>query len=133
VAAAAARRVMQDMMSRRHWLLSFVLIAMAGALGAHAGAPATDLAQGMPQYQLVIRDHRFAPSTLTVKADTKFKVLVTNEDTTPSEFESTDFSREKIVLPGTTVTVFIGPLGKGQYRFFDDFHQSTGNGVLIVE
>jgi hypothetical protein len=29
--------------------------------------------------------------------------------------------------------VFIGPLDKGQYKFFDDFHQDTGNGVLIVQ
>jgi heme/copper-type cytochrome/quinol oxidase subunit 2 len=87
----------------------------------------------MPEYKLVIRNHQFTPSTLTVPANTKFKVLVTNQDSTPSEFESNDFSREKIVLPGTTVTVFIGPLDKGHYKFFDDFHQSTGNGVLIVE
>lgn len=87
----------------------------------------------MPEYELVIRNHQFTPSTLKVRANTKFKVLVTNRDSTPSEFESNDFSREKIVLPGSTVTVFIGPLSKGQYRFFDDFHQSTGNGVLIVE
>ena len=87
----------------------------------------------MPEYKLVIHNHLFSPSTLKVQANTKFKLLVTNQDSTPSEFESNDFSREKIVLPGSTVTVFIGPLGRGQYRFFDDFHQSTGNGVLIVE
>jgi hypothetical protein len=29
--------------------------------------------------------------------------------------------------------VFIGPLGKGSYRFFDDFHRETGNGVLVVQ
>lgn len=120
-------------MNRRHFLRSFVLMGLVGAMGAQATAFAASPAQAMPEYRLVIRNHQFTPSTLKVPANTKFKVQVTNQDSTPSEFESTDFSREKIVLPGSTVTVFIGPLGKGRYRFFDDFHQSTGNGVLIVE
>lgn len=120
-------------MNRRYLLRSFVLMGLVSAMGAHADALAASPAQAMPEYELVIRNHQFTPSTLKVRANTKFKVLVTNRDSTPSEFESNDFSREKIVLPGSTVTVFIGPLGKGQYRFFDDFHQSTGNGVLIVE
>ncbi len=120
-------------MIRRYLLRSFVLMGLASAMGAHADALGASPVQAMPEYKLVIRNHRFSPSTLKVRADTKFKVLVTNQDSTPSEFESNDFSREKIVLPGSTVTVFIGPLSKGKYKFFDDFHQSTGNGVLIVE
>lgn len=121
------------MMYRRPLLRSLALIALVSALGVHAGAFGADGSRDMPQYKLVIRNHQFSPSTLKVPANTKFKVLVSNQDGTPSEFESNDFSREKIVMPGSTVTVFIGPLGKGRYRFFDDFHQSTGNGVLIVE
>jgi Cupredoxin-like domain len=120
-------------MNRRYLLGSLALMGLVSAMGVHADAPGASPAQVMPEYRLVIRNHRFTPSTLKVRANTKFKVLVTNQDSTPSEFESDDFSREKIVLPGSTVTVFIGPLGKGHYTFFDDFHQSTGNGVLIVE
>ncbi len=91
------------------------------------------LAADMPQYTLTIRDHKFQPAQLTVPANTQFKVLVHNQDATPSEFESSDFNREKIVLPGSQITVFIGPLDKGSYKFFDDFHQDTGQGVLIVQ
>jgi hypothetical protein len=120
-------------MNRRKPLHGFLLMGLVSAAGVHADARAASPAQAMPEYRLVIRNQRFTPSTLTVRANAKFKVLVTNEDGTPSEFESNDFSREKIVLPGSTVTVFIGPLRKGRYRFFDDFHQSTGNGVLVVE
>jgi|SRR5579885_3283765 len=120
-------------MNRSSLLHGFLLTGLVSALGAHFDALGASPSQAMPEYKLVIRNHRFTPSTLKAPANTKFKVLVTNQDSTPSEFESNDFSREKIVLPGSTVTVFIGPLGKGQYRFFDDFHQSTGNGVLIVE
>ena len=120
-------------MNRRYLLRSFVLMGLVSAMGAHADALGASPTQAIPEYKLVIRNHQFTPSTLKVRANIKFKVLVTNQDGTPSEFESNDFSREKVVLPGSTVTVFIGPLGKGQYRFFDDFHQSTGNGVLLVE
>ena len=92
-------------------------------------------AQGadLPVYKLIIKNQAFQPTELKVPANTKFKVLVINQDATPSEFESSDFNREKIVLPGTSVTVFVGPLSKGSYKFFDDFHRDTGNGVLIVQ
>jgi len=100
-----------------------VLSLIAGAAGA----------ADVPEYKLVIKDHKFQPTELKVPANTKFKVLVSNQDSTPSEFESNEFNREKIVLPNSAVTVFIGPLDKGEYKFFDDFHQDTGNGVLIVQ
>jgi hypothetical protein len=94
---------------------------------------ATAWAADLPEFQLTIRNQKFEPAQLTVPANAKFKLRVINTDNTPSEFESTDMNREKIVLPNSTITVFIGPLDKGSYKFFDDFHQDTGNGVLIAE
>lgn len=91
------------------------------------------LAADMPEFQLTIRNQSFDPVQLRVPANTKFKLLVKNTDSTPSEFESTDMNREKIVLPNSTINVYIGPLDKGSYKFFDDFHQDTGKGVLIAE
>ncbi len=112
-------------MNREHLLGSLALLGLLAGTTAQAG--------DMPEYKLVIRNQQFGPSTLKVPANTKFKMLVTNQGSTPSEFASSDFNREKIVPPGKAVTVFIGPLDKGQYKFFDDFHQRTGNGVLVVE
>jgi hypothetical protein len=105
---------------------------VAGLIALSLVAVAASAAE-MPEYKLIIKDHKFQPTELTVPANTKFKVLVSNRDATPSEFESNEFNREKIVLPNSEVTVFIGPLDKGRYKFFDDFHQDTGNGVLIVQ
>lgn len=95
--------------------------------------PVAAAATEMPELVLTIKNHRYEPTTLKAPANTKFKLRVINKDSTPSEFESSDFNREKIVLPGSSVTVFIGPLDKGTYKFFDDFHQDTGQGVLVVE
>jgi cupredoxin-like protein len=106
---------------------TFVPVLACALLGS------TATAADMPQYKLTIKDHKFEPTELTVPANTKFKVLVSNQDSTPSEFESSDFNREKIVLPRGEITVFVGPLDKGRYKFFDDFHQDTGQGVLVVE
>ena len=86
----------------------------------------------LPEFQLTIKGQKFEPAQLTVPANTKFKLRVINTDNTPSEFESTEFNREKIVLPNSTITVFIGPLDKGTYKFFDDFNHAT-TGVLVVE
>jgi hypothetical protein len=91
------------------------------------------LADDLPQYNLVIRNHVYQPAELKVPADAKFRLVIENQDATPEEFESTEFSREKIVLPKSTISVFVGPLKRGSYRFFGDFHQDTAQGRLIVE
>ncbi|RAP56103.1 cupredoxin domain-containing protein [Oleiagrimonas sp. MCCC 1A03011] len=88
---------------------------------------------GMPEYTLVLHHHTYQPQTLKIPAGTKVKLVVENKDATPEEFESTDFSREKLVMPHGKITVYVGPLRKGTYRFFGDFHQATAQGRLIVE
>ncbi|MGH7058453.1 MAG: cupredoxin domain-containing protein, partial [Acetobacteraceae bacterium] len=62
----------------------------------------------------------------------RVKLEVTNTRSFPSEFESFEFNREKVVPGGTTVTVWVGPLKPGKYKFFDDFNQSSV-GWLVVE
>ncbi len=91
------------------------------------------LADDLPELSLVLKDHVFQPSELKAPAGVKFKIIVKNQDATPEEFESTDFGREKIVLQNGVVTVYVGPLKAGVYRFFGDFHQNTAYGRLIVE
>ncbi len=86
-----------------------------------------------PEYQLTLQDHVWQPAELKLPANTRINARVTNQDATPSEFESNDFNREKFVMPGSTVTVFIGPPDRSHYEFFDDFHPDTACGVLILE
>jgi hypothetical protein len=82
--------------------------------------------------RLVIREHKFEPTELTVPAGQKIKLLVENQDATPEEFESNELNREKVVTGKGTITVFLGPLDAGRYPFFGDFHQETAQGVLVV-
>lgn len=96
-------------------------------------AASTAIANDLPEFTLVVKNHVYLPSELKVPAGTKFKIIVRNEDATPEEFESTDFNREKIVLPNSSITVYVGPLRAGNYGFFGDFHQATAKGRLIVE
>ncbi len=109
----------------------------AGSLAAAAvlivlltGAPEAR-AEDLPV--LVFHNHRFEPSRIEVPAHTKIRLLVKNTDDTADEFESTMLNREKLVTPGQTITVFLGPLEPGEYKFFGDFHQDTAQGVLVVK
>jgi len=108
-------------------------LLVTGAAAALWGLAATSMAADLTEYQLVLKDHVYQPSELKVPAGTKFKITVRNEDATPEEFESTDFNREKIVLPHSSITVYVGPLNAGSYGFFGDFHQNSAKGRLIVE
>lgn len=82
---------------------------------------------------LTIRDNRFIPAELTVPAGEKITLRIKNEDATPAEFESEDLNREKIIAPNSEVTVYIGPLSAGTYRYFDDFHRDAAHGTIIAK
>jgi hypothetical protein len=73
------------------------------------------------------------PDRIVVPAHVKFRLTVRNTDDSADEFESTDLNREKLVAPGQTITVFLGPLDPGEYKFFGDFHQDTAQGVMVAQ
>jgi high-affinity iron transporter len=106
------------------------LAAAAVLTAVLAGAPEAR-AEDLPL--LVFHNHRFEPSRIEVPAHTKFRLLVKNTDDTADEFESTMLNREKLVPPGQTITVFLGPLDPGEYKFFGDFHQDTAQGVMVAK
>jgi hypothetical protein len=108
-----------------------VVAGLAALLAVTLGSPAR--AADVPEFQLAIKNHSYQPAELKVPADTKFKLIVKNEDATPEEFESTDFNRETVVLPNHTAVIFVGPLRAGSYGFFGDFHRETAQGRLIVQ
>lgn len=100
-------------------------------LGALAAFPMT--AANAADYTIVIKDHKFTPAELKVPAGEKHKLVVKNEDPTPEEFESHDLKREKIVAGNSEITVNIGPLKAGKYKYFGEFNEATAQGVIIAE
>jgi hypothetical protein len=86
-----------------------------------------------PQFTLVLKDHRFTPSELSVPAGQKLKLIVENHDATPEEFESYALNREKIVPAGGRIVVYVGPLKPGRYEFFGEFNAATARGWLVVQ
>jgi high-affinity iron transporter len=106
-------------------------LAAAAMLGALLAGGSSARAEDLPV--LVFHNHRFEPARIEVPAHVKFRLQVKNTDDTADEFESNDLNREKLVTPGGTITVFLGPLDPGDYKFFGDFHQDTAQGVLIAK
>ena len=97
-----------------------------------ATAQATAVAAQEAGYSLTIHDDRFEPSTLNVKAGVKFQLRVKNARKVAAEFESAELNREKVVPPGQSAVIYVGPLAPGTYPVFDDFHQST-RGHLVAK
>ena len=87
----------------------------------------------VPQFEILIKDHKFSPAELEIPADKKVKLIVKNQDSTPEEFESYDLNREKIVTGNGQIVVFVGPLKPGEYGYFGEFNPETAQGKIIVK
>ena len=90
-------------------------------------------AQEAPVLELRIKDHKYFPENLKVKANERFKIKVTNEDATSEEFESKTMIIEKFIGPQRSITVVLGPLKPGSYDFFGCFHKATAKGQIVAE
>ena len=82
---------------------------------------------------IVLKDHKFAPAEIHVKANTPTTVTLTNDDDQAEEFDSTSLKIEKIVGGHSTGTMRWRPLRQGRYPFMGEFHSGTAQGVVIAE
>jgi len=103
----------------------------AGALALALGTSA--IAADVEERTLTIKDHVFSPAEVRVKAHTKTKLIVTNQDAAAEEFESPSLNREKMIRSGQTATILLPPLKPGRYEFFGEFHPETARGAVIAE
>jgi plastocyanin len=94
--------------------------------------PLASLAAGL-EVGLTIKDHQFIPAEVKVPAGKKIKLLVSNQDSTPEEFESHELNREKLIAGNGKATIYIGPLAPGKYPFYGEFHEKTARGVIVAE
>ena len=115
----------------RHFIAPAVALVLASFFGP-AGAAA---AAAEPfEVRIVIRDHKFEPATIEVPADRAIKLIVTNSDSTPEEFESVGLKVERVIAGGKSAEFTVRPLRKNRnYKFFGEFHQATAKGVIVAE
>lgn len=107
-----------------------LLRVLVPVLGCLAAAP---VLAGKPVFRLDIRNHLFWPSEITVPADTRIRLEVTNRDPTPEEFESYELNREKVIMGNRPGILYIGPLAPGEYPFFGEFHPKSAQGKVIAK
>jgi hypothetical protein len=111
-------------------IVSTVSLSLAIVMGL--GAPLA-LADDAARVSVTLKDHKFSPAEPTAPAGKPIIIDVSNLDATPSEFESKTLRVEKVVPGRGKIAVQIRPLGPGRYRFFDDYHEDTTEGFLIVK
>ena len=94
--------------------------------------PSLVAAADLPTFHLVLENHLFFPSELEVPAHTKFKLVIENRDRTAEEFDSFDLNREKVIFPGRSSMLYVGPLEPGRFEFFGEFNSNTAKGTVVA-
>jgi hypothetical protein len=79
-----------------------------------------------------LQNHIFEPSVITIPENIKIKLVIVNHDASPEEFDSFDLNREKVIFAKSKAVLFIGPLPKGSYDFFGEFHPETAQGKVVI-
>lgn len=82
---------------------------------------------------VTIKDHRFTPAEIHVKAGQPAELNIKNQDPLAEEFDSTALKIEKVIAGGKEGTVHLRPLDPGRYPFMGEYHSDTAQGVVIAE
>ena len=102
----------------------------AAVLACAAPAMAQD---DMPTFQVIVNDGQISTRRIEVPAKTRFRVVMVNKGKTAAEFESLPLGIELVVAPGLTRSRVLPGKSPGEYKFFDEFHMNTTQGVFIVK
>jgi hypothetical protein len=105
-------------------ILSVITFALAASAGlAFAQAP----------IELRLKNHRFTPNVIKVKANQTSVIMLFNDDDTADEFDSSSLKVEKVVPGHAKGAVRLRPLPPGKYPFMGEFHAATAQGMVIAE
>jgi plastocyanin len=102
---------------------------MAAAL---AFAPAA-VAQQAIDVTISVKNNKFDPAEIEAPANTPVRLKVKNLDPKPMEFESKTLRVEKIIPGNGEATFNIRGQKAGRYEFYDEFHEDTTRGTLVVK
>jgi plastocyanin len=117
------RAYLAAMAGLKTWLSRLAFAALLAPAAAYAAAP----------IEMTLKDHKFSPSVITVKAGEPFTIHLTNKDATADEFDSTALKVEKVVAGNSDGMVHIRPLAPGKYPFMGEYHAATAQGLVIAK
>jgi hypothetical protein len=82
---------------------------------------------------VTLKDHKFTPAEIHVKANVPNVIALTNNDDSAEEFDSTSLKVEKVVASHSSGIVRLRPLSPGRYPFMGEYHSETAQGVVVAE
>lgn len=106
--------------------------ALAALTALLTVAPTVAHADDAVTVKLEMADGKLTPARIEVPAGKRIRIEVRNTGKGAAEFESVELRKEKVLAPGADSVVVIAPQTPGEYKFFDDFHQSA-RGVIVVK
>jgi len=80
-----------------------------------------------------LKNHKFSPSTIKVKANKPSMILLYNDDDGADEFDSSSLKIERVVPGHAKANIRIRALAPGKYPFMGEFHAATAQGMVIAE
>jgi plastocyanin len=112
--------------------LSFEILAFAMLMACAVLAAPAVAADAPTTVTLTLKDHKFEPAEITVPAGQKFRIELSNQDSTAEEFDSDDLHAEKDVKPHGKVVIQVGALKPGTYHFMGELHKETAQGTVVA-
>lgn len=85
-----------------------------------------------PIFEVHFSNGIVSPSVIEVPANTRFKLELHNDGSTPIEFESIPLRKEKVLAPGASSFLVFRSLSEGNYAFVDDFHLEMPPARLVA-
>lgn len=80
-----------------------------------------------------LKNHKFSPATIKVKANQPAMILLFNDDNSADEFNSSSLKIEKVVPGHDKGNIRLRALAPGKYPFMGEYHAATAQGIVIAE
>ena len=80
-----------------------------------------------------LKNHKFSPSVIKVKANKPSMITLYNDDDGADEFDSSSLKVERVVPGHNKANIRIRALAPGKYPFMGEFFAKTAQGVVIAE
>jgi hypothetical protein len=80
-----------------------------------------------------LKNHRFTPATITVKANEPAMLILFNDDDSADEFDSSALKIEKVVPGHDKGNIRLRALAPGKYPFMGEYHAATAQGIVIAK